>query len=379
MSNVNVTTVTEFVLLGFSDVKNIKLTVFTIFCLIYIVTVFGNIVIIIAVYNDSHLHTPMYFFLTNLSFLEILYTSNIIPQMLLNIITENPSVTFVGCIVQLYLFGSLGSTECFLLGVMAYDRYIAICKPLHYSLLMSVKLTVTMSACSWTTGFMATFGALILVSQLHFCGPNTIKHFFCDLHPVLKLSCKNAFTMETVATTLASTILLSSCFLTLASYARIILTILRIPSTKDQKKAFSTCAAHLTVVVIFYGAMISMYVSPVTINNTDFNKILALLYTVVTPFMNPFIYTLRNNEVKRALRKTLHVRQGKRTPHKLPLDRITGSACRTDVLEHETFRSGEISQNKLLILPLPQNYNLVRKYKGISVPENPTAQDPTAI
>ncbi|XP_063794739.1 olfactory receptor 6N1-like [Pseudophryne corroboree] len=305
MAYTNETVVTEFILLGFYGVKNFKILLFAIFLFIYIVTVTGNIVIITIVYADVHLHTPMYFFLSNLSFLEILYTSNIIPKMLFNIITDNHTVPFIGCIVQLYFFGSLGSTECFLLGVMAYDRYIAICKPLHYSVLMTTRTSLLMSICSWFTGFIATFGAIILVSQLNFCGPNKIQHFFCDLQPVLKLSCKNVHIMGTVAWTLASTILVGSCLLTLASYVNIILTMLQMTSSVGQQRAFSTCTAHLTVVVIFYGAMISMYVSPNTVNNIEFNKVLSLLYTVVTPFMNPFIYTLRNKEVKEALRKAV--------------------------------------------------------------------------
>ncbi|XP_075118282.1 olfactory receptor 11L1-like [Leptodactylus fuscus] len=301
MTFTNETTVTEFILLGFTGVKHIKLILFATFSFIYIVTVTGNIVIISIVYGDIHLHTPMYFFLSNLAFLEILYTSNIIPKMLFNIVKENPTVPFTGCIVQLYFFGSFGSTECFLLGVMAYDRYLAICKPLHYSLLMTTRTCVLMSMCSWSAGFIATFGAIVLVSQLHFCGPNKIKHFFCDLQPVLKLSCRNVYTMETVSWILASTILLGSCLLTLASYMKIILTMVKMSSSKSRQKAFSTCIAHLTVVIIFYGAMISMYVCPNTIKNEEFNKISSLLYTVVTPFMNPFIYTLRNQDVKQAL------------------------------------------------------------------------------
>ncbi|XP_040275612.1 olfactory receptor 6F1-like [Bufo bufo] len=305
MTVINETIVTEFILLGFTGVKHIKLLLFAIFLFIYIVTVTGNIVIVAIVYVDNHLHTPMYFFLSNLSCLEMLYTSNIIPKMLFNIITENPTVPFTGCIVQLYFFGSLGSTECFLLGAMAYDRYVAICKPLHYSLLMTTRTSVLMSLSSWSAGFIATFGAIVLVSQLHFCGPNQIKHFFCDLQPVLKLSCKNAHAMETVSWILASTILLGSCLLTLASYVRIILTMVQIPSSKGRQKAFSTCTAHLTVVIIFYGAMISMYVSPNTVGNEEINKVLSLLYTVITPFMNPFIYTLRNQDVKQALHKAI--------------------------------------------------------------------------
>ncbi|MEE6518121.1 hypothetical protein FKM82_028850 [Ascaphus truei] len=303
MSGGNTTLVTDFILLGFSGSYGFTLALFIIFLFIYILTIMGNTAIITTVCSDTRLHTPMYFFLSNLSFLEILYTSHIIPKMLSNIITENRTVSFIACIVQLYFFGSLGSTECFLLGVMAYDRYLAICQPFHYSVLMNTRASVQLAFFSWITGFIATFGAIILVSQLHFCGPNEIKHFFCDLRPVLKLSCKNPFTMETVAVTLASTILLGSCILTLASYVQIIVTILRIPSSEGRQKTFSTCAAHLTVVVIFYGAMIFMYVTPETVYSFEFNKLLALLYTVVTPFMNPFIYTLRNKQVKEALRK----------------------------------------------------------------------------
>ncbi|XP_073532209.1 olfactory receptor 11L1-like [Phyllobates terribilis] len=305
MTVTNETTVTEFILLGFTGIAHIKLLLFAIFLFIYIVTFTGNIVIVSIVYGDVHLHKPMYLFLSNLSCLEILYTSNIIPKMLFNIIMENPTVPFTGCIIQLYFFGSLGSTECFLLGAMAYDRYVAICKPLHYSLLMTIRTSVIMSLCSWCTGFIATFGAIVLVSQLHFCGPNRIKHFFCDLQPIMKLSCKTAYIMETVSWILASTILLGSCFLTLASYIRIIITMVQIPSSKSRQKAFSTCTAHLTVVIIFYGAMISMYVSPNTMKNEEFNKVSSLLYTVVTPFMNPFIYTLRNQDVKQAIHKAI--------------------------------------------------------------------------
>ncbi|KAG8547840.1 hypothetical protein GDO81_027339 [Engystomops pustulosus] len=305
MKETNETAVTEFILLGFTSIKHTKFLLFAIFFIIYIVTVTGNIVIVAIVYGNIHLHTPMYFFLSNLSCLEIFYTSNIIPKMLSDIIKENPTVPFTGCIIQLYFFGSLGSTECFLLGVMAYDRYVAICKPLHYPLLMTVRTSAFMALCSWTTGFFATFGAIVLVYELHFCGPNRIKHFFCDLQPVLKLSCNTPYTIDTVSWVLASTILLGSCFLTLASYFRIIITVVKIPSSKSRQKAFSTCTAHLTVVIIFYGAMISMYVSPSTLKNEEFNKILSLLYTVVTPFMNPFIYALRNQDVKQALHKAM--------------------------------------------------------------------------
>ncbi|XP_030042463.1 olfactory receptor 6F1-like [Microcaecilia unicolor] len=303
MGSENQSTVTTFVLLGFSIYPELKSVLFLVFCLVYTLTIAGNITIIVIIKNDPHLHTPMYFFLTNLSLLEICYTSNIVPKMLSDILTENRSVSMLACITQLYFFGSLGSTECFLLGVMAYDRYLAICHPLRYRSLMNNKVCVHLAASSWLSGFLATLIAVSLISQLHFCGPNKIKHFFCDLQPVLKLSCSDTFITETIAGTFASIILLGSCLLTVGSYVQIISTILRIPSSEGRQKAFSTCISHLTVVIIFYGAMIFMYVKPTTANSFGFNKILALLYTVVTPLLNPFIYTLRNKDVKKALRK----------------------------------------------------------------------------
>ncbi|XP_029435433.1 olfactory receptor 6F1-like [Rhinatrema bivittatum] len=308
MESENQTTVTTFILLGFSSFPELKILLFLLFGSVYILTIIGNITIIAVIKNDSHLHTPMYFFLTNFSFLEICYTSNIVPKMLYDILTENRSVSLLACIMQLYFFGSLGSTECFLLGVMAYDRYLAICHPLHYRTLMNNRACLQLAASSWLSGFLATLIAVSLFSQLHFCGPNKIKHFFCDLQPVLKLSCTDTFLPETIAGTFASIILLGSCLLTIGSYVQIISTILRIPSSEGRQKAFSTCISHLTVVLIFYGAMIFMYVKPVTISSFDFNKILAVLYTVVTPVLNPFIYTLRNKDVKKALTKAAHCR-----------------------------------------------------------------------
>ncbi|XP_078496708.1 olfactory receptor 6F1-like [Lissotriton helveticus] len=305
MMKKNATFVSEFILLGFSSYTGLKIPLFTIFLMIYILTITGNILIITVILRDLHLHKPMYFFLTNLSVLEICYTSNIVPNMLSSIFSGSRLISFQGCIVQLFFFGSLGSTECFLLGVMALDRYLAICAPLRYSAIMNSRMCIQLAAASWLTGFIATFIAVILISVLTFCGPNEIQHFFCDLQPVLKLSCTSAQISETLAGILASTILLCSCLVTVISYFKIITTIIKIPTNTGRQKAFSTCASHLIVVVIFYGAMIFMYVKPPTSQVFSFNKIIAVLYTVVTPLFNPFIYTLRNKDVKQAFMKVI--------------------------------------------------------------------------
>ncbi|XP_069098208.1 olfactory receptor 6F1-like [Pleurodeles waltl] len=323
MMKKNGTFVKEFLLLGFSNYSGLRIPLFMVFLSIYILTITGNILIITVILKDLQLHKPMYFFLTNLSVLEICYTSNIVPNMLSSIFSRSRVISFEGCIVQLFFFGSLGSTECFLLGVMALDRYLAICAPLRYSAIMNNRMCIRLAASSWLSGFIATFAAVILISGLHFCGPNEIQHFFCDLQPVLNLSCTSAHISEALAGTLASIILLCSCLVTIISYFKILTTIIQIPTNTGRQKAFSTCASHLIVVVIFYGAMIFMYVKPSTSHKFSFNKIIAVLYTVVTPLFNPFIYTLRNKDVKQAFFKAvwsmglLGVRNSM-TPNKAP-------------------------------------------------------------
>ncbi|XP_039353394.1 olfactory receptor 11A1-like [Mauremys reevesii] len=301
----NRTSITEFILLGFGNVPELRVLLFLVFLVIYIVTVAGNILIVVLVVADQHLHTPMYFFLGNLSCLEICYSSTILPRMLASLLTGDRIISVRGCIVQLYLFGSLVGAECCLLAVMSYDRYLAICKPLHYSTIMKGSFCLQLSAGSWILASMASALLVCLVSQLIFCGPNEIDHFFCDFTPMIKLSCNDTNLVTLVSFILCSTDVLFPFLLTVTSYISIIITILRIPSTTRRKKAFSTCSSHLMVVTIFYGTLIIVYMLPDVAALRDLNKGLSVFYTVLTPLANPLIYSLRNREVKEAMRKVI--------------------------------------------------------------------------
>uniref|UniRef100_A0A8C8SHB1 Olfactory receptor n=1 Tax=Pelusios castaneus TaxID=367368 RepID=A0A8C8SHB1_9SAUR len=287
----NQTSITEFILLGFGTLPDLHFFLFLLFLVIYIATTAGNILIMALVVNDQHLHTPMYFFLGNLSCLEICYTSTILPRMLANLLTEDRTISVSGCITQYYFFSSMLATECLLLSVMSYDRYLAIVKPLHYAASMNGKSCLQLAGGSWVGGFLASSITALLLSQFNFCGPNSIDHFFCDFIPLVKLSCNDPQLMEILAFTLTSVLSLAPFLLTLLSYVCIITTILRIPSTTGRQKAFSTCSSHLIVVSIYYGTLLIVYI------------VLSLIYTVLTPLVNPLIYSLRNKEVKEALRK----------------------------------------------------------------------------
>ncbi|XP_044840285.1 olfactory receptor 6F1-like [Mauremys mutica] len=299
----NETSITEFILLGFGTLHELQILLFLLFLVIYIATVAGNILIVTLVVTDQHLHTPMYFFLGNLSCLETCYTSTILPRMLASLLTEDRTISFSVCLTQYYFFGSLGGTECFLLLVMSYDRYLAICNPMHYAARMSGRAWLQLAGGSWLGGFLGNSITTLSVSQLTFCGPNSIDHFFCDLIPLVKLSCNDPQLMEMLAFTLSLIFLLVPFLLTLMSYVCIIATILRIPSTTGRQKAFSTCSSHLIVVTIFYGTLLIVYMFPTTNTPRDFKKVLSVIYTVLTPLVNPIIYSLRNKEVKEALRK----------------------------------------------------------------------------
>uniref|UniRef100_A0A8C4WI49 Olfactory receptor n=1 Tax=Gopherus evgoodei TaxID=1825980 RepID=A0A8C4WI49_9SAUR len=292
----NQTSITEFVLLGFRSFQELKTPLFLLFLVIYIVTMAGNVLIIALILTDKNLHTPMYF-LGNLSCLETCYTSTILPRMLASLLTRDRTISIAGCLVQYYFFGCLAGSECYLLAAMSYDRYLAICKPLHY--------TMMMNAVSWMSGFMIITIVTCLMSQLHFCGPNEINHFLCDFTPVIKLSCTDTSLITLVTFILSSIYTLPLFLLTLASYICIISTILRIPSTTGRRKAFSTCSSHLIVVTIYYGTLIIVYMFPDTDTLRDLNKVFSLFYTVLTPLVNPLIYSLRNKEVKVALRKVI--------------------------------------------------------------------------
>ncbi|XP_044841774.1 olfactory receptor 1020-like [Mauremys mutica] len=300
----NQTSITEFILLGFGDLPELQILLFLLFLVIYIATVTGNILIMALVVADRHLHTPMYFFLGNLSCLETCYSSTILPRMLVGLLTGDRTISFNGCVIQYYFFGSLIATECLLLSVMSYDRYLAICNPLHYAARMSGRACLQLAGGSWLGGFLGNSITTLSISQLTFCGPNGIDHFFCDFIPLVKLSCNDPHLMETLAFILTFLLSLVPFLLTLMSYICIIFTILRIPSTTGRQKAFSTCSSHLIVVSIYYGTLLIVYMFPTTDILNDFKKVLSVVYVVLTPLVNPLIYSLRNKEVQEALRKT---------------------------------------------------------------------------
>ncbi|XP_004648354.1 olfactory receptor 6F1-like [Octodon degus] len=303
MDGANQTTVTEFIFLGFPGSPSLRLTLFVAFLSVYLLSLMGNSLIIFLVLMDSTLQTPMYIFLGNLSFLEVWYTTATVPKLLATCLSKVVTISVPGCIAQLYFFFSMGATECFLLAAMAYDRYVAICSPLRYSLLMNAQICLRFTSGSWVGGFCATLPTTILISHLNFCGPQKINHFFCDSDPVFKLSCTDTFFVEALSYTFSSAVILSSFLLTISSYGNIVATVIRLSSREARKKTFSTCASHLTVVTIYYGTIIFAYVRPPAKYNFTIGKVVSVFYCVVTPLVNPLIYALRNREVKKAFRK----------------------------------------------------------------------------
>ncbi|XP_062992713.1 olfactory receptor 6M1-like [Elgaria multicarinata webbii] len=296
-------TVTEFMLLGFSGNKTVEVTVFTLFFISYTIALVGNLTIITLVWCDNSLHTPMYIFIANLSFLEAIYTTAVIPKMLVNLMSQRKSISFNSCILQAYIYFSAGSTEFFLLAVMSFDRYIAICNPLRYASIMSTHFCLQLTAASWMWGFFSVIPPALLVGELPFCGPNAINHFFCDVDPLLKLACFETRNIAMINIFNAALLHLSSLMVTGVSYMFIISTVVRIPSAEGRQKALSTCASHLIVVTLFYGSSIFIYVQPQKRHSLDLNKVASILNTVITPLLNPFIYSLRNKQVKEALER----------------------------------------------------------------------------
>ncbi|XP_026514020.1 olfactory receptor 6N1-like [Terrapene carolina triunguis] len=301
----NQTVIMEFIILGFGDLPDLQILLFLIFLVIYLATVAGNTLIVVLVVADQHFHTPMYFFLGNLSCLETCYTSAILPRLLISLLTGDKAMSVSGCIIQLYFFGSLACTECYLLAAMSYDRYLAICRPLHYSTLMNIRFCLQLAAASWLNGCLAVIILISFLSHVLFCGPNEINHFYCDVIPLMELSCSDTHLIILVDFILACVFILPPFLLTLTSYVCIIGTILRIPSITGRKKAFSTCSSHLIVVTIFYGTLMVVHILPKGDTLRDLNKVVSLCYTVLTPLVNPLIYSLRNREVKEALCKAV--------------------------------------------------------------------------
>ncbi|XP_066486502.1 olfactory receptor 5V1-like [Tiliqua scincoides] len=301
----NSTTVTEFILMGLSDLPAIRFSLFAAFLLIYLITLFGNGIILLAIGADSHLHNPMYFFLSNLSLLDISCPMATVPKMLENLLSESNTISFVGCILQLYFLVALAGTEVFLLAVMAYDRYVAICNPLRYTVIMSKKLCLQMVAGTWITGFLNSLLHTVLTFTLPYCKSNRVNQYYCDIPPVLALSCASTYLAEMVVLIVGGIFGVGAFLVTLFSYIYIISTILRIRSAEGKRKAFSTCASHLMVVCLFYGTTIFTYIRPSSSYHPDQDRLVSMLYGVFTPMLNPLIYSLRNKEVKGALNRVI--------------------------------------------------------------------------
>ncbi|XP_040197837.1 olfactory receptor 1468-like [Rana temporaria] len=282
------------------DVYNILL--FTLVLIIYIVTICGNFLIIMLVYYSKTLHSPMYFFLSQLSISDIMLTTDIAPNILNIVLHERTSISFSGCITQYYFFGSIETFECFLLTVMSYDRYLAICSPLHYVSIMNHALCIKSVLASWLLSCSIALILTVGICQLEFCGPNTIDHFYCDFNPLVELSCSDTSRVQMELTILCFPVIVLPFIVIVVSYTYIVLTMIKIPSFSGKLKSFSTCSSHLIVVFIFYGTLIAMYVLPNEGESQMIKKIMSMLYTVFTPFLNPFIYSLRNKDIKDALR-----------------------------------------------------------------------------
>uniref|UniRef100_A0A8C3T5Q2 Olfactory receptor n=1 Tax=Chelydra serpentina TaxID=8475 RepID=A0A8C3T5Q2_CHESE len=295
----------EFIMLGVSDRPQLEMLLFVLILICYIMTLLGNTTIIVVSWLDPHLHTPMYFFLSNLSFLDLCYTTSVGPQILVNFRSTRKSISWAGCVAQLYISLSLGCTECLLLAVMSYDRYAAVCHLLHYTAIMSHSLCLQLVATTWLCGFVNSTVHTILTLRLPRCGRNQIDHLFCEVPALLKLACVDTSDYITKLFTSSVIFLLVPLVLILVSYGYIGAAVLRIRSAKGRFKAFNTCASHLAVVSLFYGTGISMYLQPPSSHSQDQDKMLSLFYTLVTPMLNPLIYTLRNKEVHGALRRVL--------------------------------------------------------------------------
>ncbi|XP_069888011.1 olfactory receptor 8H1-like [Dipodomys merriami] len=308
----NNTEVPNFILMGLTDSREIQLALSLLFLLIYLITVLGNLGMILLICVDRQLHTPMYFFLTHLSFIDLSYSSVITPKTLANLLTSTKSISFMGCFTQLYFFVLFAGAEIFLLSAMAYDRYVAICNPLQYPVIISSKLCWTLLAGSYVTGILDSSVNVICMSELTFCKSNIIQHFFCDTSPMLALSCRDTNDIEMMIFVLAGSTIIMSLVTIAMSYVSILSTILKIKSTSGKQKAFSTCASHLLGVTIFYGTLIFTYLKPKKSYSLGKDQVASVFYTIVIPMLNPLIYSLRNKEVKNAFFRVMQMSSGSR-------------------------------------------------------------------
>ncbi|KAL6031681.1 hypothetical protein STEG23_012897 [Scotinomys teguina] len=304
----NLTTVTQFILIGLSDLPEVRYPLFVAFVIIYQITLLGNGAILLAIVTERKLQTPMYYLLANLSLLDIFCPSATVPKMLKNLLTEDHSISFVGCALQLYFLVALAGTEVFLLAVMAYDRYVAICFPLRYSLIMTKVRCVQLLIGTWAAGFLNSFLHTMSTFSLSFCKFNRVNQYYCDIPPVAALSCSSTYVAEMLVLVVGGIFGVGAFLITLISYIYIVSTILKIQSVEGKRKAFSTCASHLLVVFLFYGTAIFTYIRPSSSQHSPArDRLISMLYAVITPMLNPIIYSLRNTEVKGALRKVFHL------------------------------------------------------------------------
>ncbi|XP_061477745.1 olfactory receptor 12D1-like [Rhineura floridana] len=299
----NRTLVTEFILLGVSDAHELYGFLFGLFLVMYIADISGNLAVAMITLWDPHLQTPMYFFIGNLSFIDVFYSSTTVPKMFMGLISHSNHIPYRGCISQMFFFHFLGSTEAMLLAVMGYDCYLAVCRPLHYPIFMSRRLRLTLAASVWTAGFFHSLLHALMISRLSFCPENRVEHFFCDIAPLLALSCSDTQINQALLAGVTGSIILGCFSFTLASYGFILRAVVAMRSAEGLRRAFRTCGAHLTVVALHYGCAGAMYLRPHSESSLPTDRAVTVLCTAVTPVLNPLIYTPRNKEVKAALRR----------------------------------------------------------------------------
>ncbi|XP_008850697.1 olfactory receptor 143-like [Nannospalax galili] len=300
----NDSSVTEFILVGLTEQPELQLPLFVLFLVNYMVTLMGNLTLMNLICLNSHLHTPMYFFLFNLSCIDFCYSCVFTPKILMSFISEN-TISFTGCMTQLFFFCFFGSVECYVLTAMAYDRYAAICQPLMYTIIMSPRLCSLLMFGSYFMGFAGAMAHTGCMIRLHFCDSNIINHYMCDIIPLLPLSCSSTYVNELVSSIVVGTVVLVSSVVILTSYTLIILNIFRMPSAKVWSKAMSTCGSHIIAVSLVYGSSLLTYIKPTTGEIEDQGKVFSVFYTLIVPVMNPLIYSLRNKDVKIAVKKTI--------------------------------------------------------------------------
>ncbi|XP_075700701.1 olfactory receptor 5AP2-like [Rhinoderma darwinii] len=305
VENVNQTLIRTFILLGLSNVFGLQIIFFWMFSMMYMITLSGNVLLILMVRLNRRLQTPMYFFLSNLSMIDTCFSSTVVPKILQNTISPDRSISFVGCATQMYFHLALGGTECLLLAVMAYDRYTAICNPLYYTSIMDRRLCVGLVTGCWILSFLNSFILTFLTFQLPYCKSNLISHFFCEMPPLFRLSCRDIWFNEVAEYISGAIVALGSFLLILLSYLCITITVLKIRTSKERQKVFSTCASHILVVSLYYGAIMLMHLHPRSASSSEQDRVVTILYTVVTPMLNPIIYSIRNKDIQEAIKKTM--------------------------------------------------------------------------